>query len=276
MACTEQELKELLQQDASVTPALLDELLLHIGSTDSELRDGLIYPQLATYIASESFTIEDTNRIFDFILSGHGLMYRMGTADTTAVLTRSFSALALAELLVMDKTRHLLTQSQLDRLSTYLQTYLEQEKDVRGFIDGMGWAHSMAHIADVYAVWFTHPASRPQEELGTIDAMIRQLIRSDYLYVDEEADRMVTAWLQACRHGLSEDVLLQRILQRIERNIKEWLESDVTWGDAEWTTYRNVKQMLQTLYFRLKWEEQSDLVLIEEWLRQVHQRTHGG
>lgn len=272
MACTEQELKELLQQDASVTPALLDELLLHIGSTDSELRDGLIYPQLATYIASESFTIEDTNRIFDFILSGHGLMYRMGTSDTTAVLTRSFSALALAELLVMDKTRHLLTQSQLDRLSTYLQTYLEQEKDVRGFIDGMGWAHSMAHIADVYAVWFTHPASRPEEELGAIDAMIRQLTRSDYLYVDEEADRMVTAWLQACRHGLSEDVLLQRI----EHNIKEWLESDVTWGDAEWTTYRNVKQMLQTLYFRLKWEEQSDLVLIEEWLRQVHQRTHGG
>ena len=50
MACTEQELKELLQQDASVTPALLDELLLHIGSTDSELRDGLIYPQLATRV----------------------------------------------------------------------------------------------------------------------------------------------------------------------------------------------------------------------------------
>ncbi|WP_312193599.1 DUF2785 domain-containing protein [Exiguobacterium sp.] len=272
MVRTEQQLKELLQQDVHVTPALLDELLLHIGSTDPELRDGLIYPQLATYIASESFTIGEANRLFDFILSGHGLMYRMGTADTTAVLTRSFSALALAELLVMDKIRHLLTQSQLDRLSTYLQTYLEQEKDVRGFIDGFGWAHSMAHIADVYAVWFTHPASRPQEEIGAIDAMIRQLIRSDYLYIDEEADRMVTAWLQACRHGLSEDVLLQRI----ERNIKEWLESDVTWGDAEWTTYRNVKQMLQTLYFRLKWEEQSGLVLIEEWLRKVYQRTHGG
>jgi len=272
MVRTEQQLKELLQQDSSVTPALLDELLLHIGSTDSELRDGLIYPQLATYIASESFTIEDTNRIFDFILSGHGLMYRMGTADTTAVLTRSFSALALAELLVMDKTRHLLTQSQLDRLSTYLQTYLEQERDVRGFIDGFGWAHSMAHIADVYTVWFTHPASRPQEEIGAIDAMIRQLTRSDYLYIDEEADRMVTAWLQACRHGLSEDLLLQRI----ERNIKEWLESDVTWGDAEWTTYRNVKQMLQTLYFRLKWEERPGHTLIEDWLRQVHRRTHGG
>ena len=273
MACTEQELKELLQQDASVTPALLDELLLHIGSTDPELRDGLIYPQLATYISSDALTVAETEQIFDFILSGHGLMYRMGTADTTAVLTRSFSALALAELLVMDKTRHLLTQSQLNRLSTYLKTYLEQEKDVRGFIDGMGWAHSMAHIADVYAVWFTHPASRPQEELGAIDAMIRQLIRSDYLYVDEEADRMVTAWLQACRHGLSEDVLLQRI----ERNIKEWRESDVTWGDAEWTTYRNVKQMLQTLYFRLKWEEnRAGSKRIEDWLRKVHQRTHGG
>lgn len=272
MVRTEQELKELLQQDAIVTPALLDELLLHIGSTDPELRDELIYPKLATYISSDALTMAEAEQIFDFILSGHGLMYRMGSSDTTAVLTRSFSALALAELLVMDKTRHLLTQSQLDRLSTDLQTYLEREKDVRGFVDGMGWAHSMAHIADVYAVWFTHPVSRPEEELGAIDAMIRQLTRSDYLYVDEEADRMVTAWLQACRHGLSEDVLLQRI----ERNIKEWLESDVTWGDAEWTTYRNVKQMLQTLYFRLKWEEQSDLVLIEEWLRQVHQRTHGG
>ena len=272
MARTEQQLKELLQQDVSVKPALLDELLLHIGSTDPELRDGLIYPQLATYISSDALTVAEAKQIFEFILSGQGLMYRMGTSDTTAVLSRSFSALALAELLVMDKTRHLLTQSQLDRLSTYLQTYLEQEKDVRGFIDGLGWAHSMAHIADVYAVWFTHPASRPQEELGAIDAMIRQLIRSDYLYVDEEADRMVTAWLQACHHGLSEDILLQRI----ELNIKEWLESDVTWGDAEWTTYRNVKQMLQTLYFRLKWENRSDHILIEEWLRQVHQRTHGG
>lgn len=271
MARTEQQLKELLQQDASTTSALLDELLLHIGSTDPELRDGLIYPQLATYISSDALTVAEAKQIFEFILSGQGLMYRTGTSDTTAVLSRSFSALALAELLVMDKTRHLLTQSQLDRLSTYLQTYLEQEKDVRGFIDGLGWAHSMAHIADVYAVWFTHTASRPQEELGAIDAMIRQLTRSDYLYIDEEADRMVTAWLQACHHGLSEGLLLQRI----ERNIKEWLESDVTWGDAEWTTYRNVKQMLQTLYFRLKWEGQSSLVLIEECLRQIHQRTHG-
>lgn len=272
MARTEQQLKELLQQDVRVTPALLDELLLHIGSTDPELRDGLVYPQLATYISSDALTVAEAEQIFDFILSGHGLMYRMGTSDATAVLTRSFSALALAELLVMDKTRQVLTQSQLDRLSTHLQTYLEQERDVRGFIDGFGWAHSMAHIADVYTVWFTHPASRPQEEIGAIDAMIRQLTRSDYLYIDEEADRMVTAWLQACRHGLSEDVLLQRI----ERTIQEWLESDVKWGDAEWTTYRNVKQMLQTLYFRLKWEEQSGLVLVEEWLRQVHQRTHGG
>lgn len=272
MARTEQQLKELLQQDLRVTPALLDELLLHIGSTDPELRDGLIYPQLATYIASESFTIEEANRIFDFILSGHGLMYRMGASDATAVLTRSFSALALAELLVMDKIRHVLTQDQLDRLSSYLQTYLEQERDVRGFIDEFGWAHSMAHIADVYVVWFTHPASRPQEEIGAIDAMIRQLTRSDYLYIDEEADRMVTAWLQACRHGLSEDLLLQRI----DQNMKAWLESDVTWGDAEWTTYRNIKQMLQTLYFRLKWEERPGGKQVEDRLRKVYQRTHGG
>lgn len=271
MARTEQQLKELLQQNESVTPALLDELLLHIGSTDSELRDGLIYPQLATYISSESFRIEEVHRLFDFLLSGHGLMYRMGTSDATAVLTRSFSALALAELLVMDKSRHVLTQDQLDRLSNYLQTYLKQERDVRGFIDGLGWAHSMAHIADVYAVWFTHPASRPQEELGAIDAMIHQLTRSDYLYIDEEADRMVTAWLQACRHGLSEDILLQRI----EQKVKTWLESDVTWGDTEWTTYRNVKQMLQTLYFRLIWEERTGSKQVEGWLRKVHQRTHG-
>lgn len=271
MARTEQELKELLQQDTSTTPALLNELLLHIGSTDPKLRDGLIYPQLATYISSDALTRAETEQIFDFILSGHGLMYRMGTSDATAVLTRSFSALALAELLVMDKTRQVLTQDQLGQLSNYLQTYLEQERDVRGFIDGLGWAHSIAHIADVYAVWFTHPASRPQEEIGAIDAMIRQLTRSDYLYIDEEADRMVTAWLQACRYGLSEDLLLQRI----EQTIQEWLESDVTWGDAEWTTYRNVKQMLQTLYFRLKWEERTGSTHVEDWLRKVHQRTHG-
>ncbi len=175
----------------------------------------------------------------------------MGTADTTAVLTRSFSALALAELLVMDKTRHLLTQSQLDRLSTYLQTYLEQERMSVDSLTEWG-GHTAWHISPM-SMRFGLRIQRvvQQEELGAIDAMIRQLTRSDYLYVDEEADRMVTAWLQACRHGLSEDVLLQRI----ERNIQEWLKSDVTWGDAEWTTYRNVKQMLQTLYFRLKWEE---------------------
>ncbi|MER2049823.1 MAG: hypothetical protein ABTA23_16390, partial [Solibacillus sp.] len=83
---------------------------------------------------------------------------------------------------------------------------------------------------------------------------------------------MVTAWLQACHHGLSEDVLLQRI----EQIIQEWLVSEVIWGDAEWTTYRNVKQLLQTLYFRLKWEERTGSKQVENWLRKVHQRTYGG
>ncbi|MDQ0206135.1 hypothetical protein [Alkalicoccobacillus murimartini] len=50
------ELKQTLQHEPKVSDELIKKMLQHVGSTDAELRDQLIYSQLATWIATDQLT----------------------------------------------------------------------------------------------------------------------------------------------------------------------------------------------------------------------------
>ena len=51
-----------------------------------------------------------------------------------------------------------------EQLSDQLLMYLNNETDFRGQVPSYGWAHSIAHIADVYQVWLAHPRCRVAEQ----------------------------------------------------------------------------------------------------------------
>lgn len=95
--------------------------------------------------------------------------------------------------------RHILTMSWYDgqhRFNTYKNVldYSRKEKDLRGFVEVTGWAHSTAHTADVLGS-LSKSEYLKAEELKEILRLIKEKICvKSYTYVNEEDERLVSAF----------------------------------------------------------------------------------
>jgi hypothetical protein len=98
-----EKLRDIVQQNYEVTRAearqLLPDMLHHIGSTDPELRDTLIYATLATWITQDTFTSDELKPLLQNVLNDKHLFYCIGEENTDSVFTRSFSVLLIPPLL---------------------------------------------------------------------------------------------------------------------------------------------------------------------------------
>jgi len=129
-------------------PTLLDELTQLLGHVDPELRDDLGYSTLANWIYRQRVVPVD-ERLRLLGVWENNLSAGVGGTNTDAVLRRSFSALALGVLVILDNEAPYLDRNQFTRLLTSSLKYLREERDVRGFDARVGWMHSVAHTADL-------------------------------------------------------------------------------------------------------------------------------
>ena len=87
---------------------LIPAMLYHIGSTDSILRDKLIYSSFAKWIIRDNALSHDQLRsILTVILDENHLLLGVGEKDTDTVFTRSFSVLLLPLLLISNRQKSL-------------------------------------------------------------------------------------------------------------------------------------------------------------------------
>ncbi len=129
-------------------PTMLDELTLLLGHVDPELRDDIGYSTLANWIYRQRVVPVD-ERVRLLGVWETNLSAGVGGTNTDAVLRRSFSALALGVLVILDNEAPYLDRDQFSRLLTSSLKYLREEHDVRGFDARVGWMHSVAHTADL-------------------------------------------------------------------------------------------------------------------------------
>ncbi len=135
----------------------------HIGSPDPELRDDLIYDIFAHWIEADLLDAGQLKQLLDVSLDGSHLFYRIGESGTDSVFTRTFSALVIALIVDAHRRHAFLTSGELHRVKDEIEDYLCRERDVRGYVDGKGWAHAVAHAADMLAELAQCPelSSRP-------------------------------------------------------------------------------------------------------------------
>lgn len=128
---------------------LTAELTTMLGSPDPVERDEIAYPILATWISEG---------VYDDLLVGlgdgmaTGLTQGLGESGTDSVFRRSFSVLVLAECIERDNTASRLPPAKLLEWGDRVTGWLVRERDVRGYVPGKGWAHTIAHGADAIAV----------------------------------------------------------------------------------------------------------------------------
>lgn len=192
---------------------LTAELTAMLGSADPTRRDHTAYEVLAGWIS---------RGVYDDLLPGlgdgmaAGLRRGLGEVGTDSVFRRSFSALVLTDCLNRDNRVHLLTADHVLTWGDRLASWLLDERDLRGFVPGKGWAHALAHGADAIGAL----ADSRHVDLTSLTVLLdvlgeRVLLPPGMALAAGEADRLAAATLRILRRNLVPLELFEPWVQRI-------------------------------------------------------------
>lgn len=175
-------------------PVLLNELSARLGSPDPEWRDDIAYSVLANWIYRQRIVPEDERR--RLLRSWQdNLTIGIGQRDDDTVLLRSFSALSLGVLAILDNETPYLDRETFNGLLGASLAYLRDEQDVRGFDARLGWLHSVAHTADLLKFLARSRHLQPQEQAAILNAIAAKLTVVVTPLVHGEDERLARAVL---------------------------------------------------------------------------------
>ncbi|WP_160847232.1 DUF2785 domain-containing protein [Pontibacillus yanchengensis] len=248
---------------------LIEQMLYQIGSTDAELRDNLIYRTFGKLIMKEALTIQQLEYIMSTCLREDYLFYRIGEKEGDGVFTRSFSSLVIALLLEKDRETHYLPRQVANDAILQGIHYLYQEKDVRGYVEHKGWAHSVAHGADLLEAAIRHPLFELELAESCLESVEACLFKGQ-VYIDDEDERLLIALEALIERGLDEKVLT-RWISKLSNSLQQVEDREgVTLAFVRQKT--NVMNFLKSMYFRLMSKHVSSLPM--EKLKEIVERWH--
>jgi hypothetical protein len=269
---TETQLKQKLQslaqnefQLAAVDDldALLEAMMAHIGSPDPELRDELIYTTFMNLIyRQQALSAGQLRHLLHHALDEQHLFYGISEQGTDSVFTRAFSALSLPLVLIAHRTQPFLSPAEVHQVQESLLRFFREEQDRRGYVGEKGWAHAIAHGADALddlAQCAEVDADGLREILNAVRSAVCVL---EYVYAHGEDERLVTPVIAVLRRNL---IPGETVAGWVGAFADAVLAVDQT--PLRLQIQANVKNFLQSLYFRLTWAE------LAEDLRPVIART---
>jgi len=230
-------------------------LLENFGSTDARLRDGLSYSLLARLLTEyDVLSVQDRESLLKVALDDRHLFYRIGESGTDSVLMRGFSILVVPLILDPDM-EHLQLDTDLvhDTIHSVV-SYAKEERDHRGYINGKGWAHTIAHTADALDSCAQHPLSTESERLEVLHKVADLATLSNPIYFQED-DRLAFTASRILEKELVATDALEDWLKRFTKPDGPEPESVIR--------LTNLEHFLRSLYFMLKWK-QVDGRLVED------------
>ncbi len=169
-------------------------LVAALGSPDPTLRDDLAVSTLVRWIVIErQLTDDDLHDLHARARSADGVLHLLGDRDTTSVFRRSFSLLLLALLHAADNTAPYLRAQEWQGALEALERVGAQERDLRASVPGMGWAHAIAHAADLADELARSQRCTPEAGARILAALGGLVDRLDHPFLGEEDDRVSMA-----------------------------------------------------------------------------------
>lgn len=138
-----------LPKNPNTSNEIIDTVLSYLSSNDSVLRDDIAYHIFSEWlIVKDNLTDEQKMRIYNYSANRKKLLFKIDLVDSDAVFQRSFLALIIALLLENNKIHFFLNEDEIRKAFDLLIELLKNEKNTLSFVEGKGWAHSIAHTAD--------------------------------------------------------------------------------------------------------------------------------
>lgn len=169
-------------------------LLVNLGSTDSDLRETSL-DVLWTWLEKRVFIDAVIRQIA--VQMDQNLHSGLGEKENDTVFLRAFSALILGMVIRIDRQSRekgevkLIEDDQINKWLTSSLTLLVEENDLRGFVEGKGWAHCLAHTGDLLAELSIHPAINKNSLEEILDALYVRFTKPvDHILVHNEDERL--------------------------------------------------------------------------------------
>jgi len=233
---------------------LTQEVFSYIGSTDPELRDDIGYTVFANWLKQERYSIEELRGYVKELLAN--LHIGMGEIESDSVFLRTFSILFLAEIVHNDNKKSFLDQADTTLILEQSLWYISAEKDPRGFIPIKGWAHALAHTADLMLVLVKNKNLEETDLWKILNTISEKIIHStNYIYIHGEDERLASAVNKILRRDLIP-------VEKVEVWAKSFTEQDWkgAYTDEEHNrAFQNTRNLLRSIYLELKNNEEKML-----------------
>jgi hypothetical protein len=164
------------------------------------------------------------------------------------VFRRSFSVLVLAECVDRTNREDLVPTAKLLEWGDRIATWYLRERDLRGFVPGKGWAHTVAHGADAIGV-LARSVHLGRNELTVLLDVIgdRVLAPVDAPFVHGEPDRMALATMTVLRRNVVPLSVVEPWVARIAAGAERAVGGDVD----PYLATSNAESFLRALHLQL-------------------------
>jgi hypothetical protein len=257
---TETELKQHLQSIATNDYRVPDNvdywqltqaMLSHIGAIDPELRDELIYTTFNKWTGADLYSDAQYRSLLNAALDEAHLFWSVGKPNSDSVFTRAFSALLAVLPIYHHRQQPFLMPDEIHATLEAVLDYFARENDLRGFVEHKGWAHAVAHTADLLDELALCKEIQHDDLLRILAAIREKAATSETIYIDEEDERLAYATLSLLgREVVSHD------------EVEAWVKSFAPIERVgDWRPrHLNTKHFLRSLYFQAKYRH------IAEWV----------
>jgi hypothetical protein len=213
-----------------------------LADPDPLLRDAVAYTSLAAWMRAESGldpTVLEAAR--------QRLLEMLVRADAQG-FAQPFAALVLAEVTRTDRIAPWMDAEQRTQMVAASARYLHGVRDYRGFIEGEGWRHGVAHGADWVLQLALNPAIDTDQLAQLREAIGAQMLAADgHAYVFNEPARLATPLLFIARRGVFDAADWEAWLLQLPPRIGP---AAAVWGSAEALAARhNLLALLLVLHF---------------------------
>ncbi|HSP78859.1 MAG TPA: DUF2785 domain-containing protein, partial [Myxococcaceae bacterium] len=200
-------------------------LVACLASPDPELRDDLAYALLTRWMRAGAVSDASLHTLSRVLVEQ--LDDGLGQVGQDSVFRRAFSALVLSEVIRRDTLQPFLTPKEASDVLAAAVRYLETEKDLRGFSDTRGWAHGVAHGADLLWRLAMSPRMKAPELERILMAVASKVAPPGHAYIHNESDRLARVVVAVLHRGLVPPQSFARWLEQVASpgELKAWGEA---------------------------------------------------
>ena len=223
-------------------------LFSYLGNTDSELRDDIAYIVYANFLKREMYSSEQIRAHVDELLAN--LEKGIGETESDSVFLRTFSVLLLAEIVYNDNKKPLLDKAQAGSILQKAVTYLGAEKDPRGFVPVKGWAHALAHTADLLQELGKSRLLEKTDIENIMQSITIKMVNSqNWVYIHGENQRLVNAVIAILQRDILSMDFYEGWLNSLIEPEQSWKGSYAEDGPSK--AYHNTQNFIRSLFITI-------------------------